>query len=102
MKSEPVSLPHAVEPSYSTPHDNPAHTGVVADPNMEYGEEYADYGGYEEADESYDTSGMVVEGQAGNKGETISCITMFVCQPLLLFLLQIVYIIHYAYFAIQF
>jgi len=63
VKSEPVlPLPPAEDPSYSTPHDT-----QVADPSMEYGEEYADYGGYEEADDSYDTSGMVMEGQDGNK-----------------------------------
>jgi hypothetical protein len=85
VKSEPVSLPpapdtqtHSVELAYSTTQEEQMATGVVADPNMEYGEEYGDYGGYEEADESYDGSGMVVggqerSGQDGNKGrESVS------------------------------
>ena len=53
-----------VEPVYEE-----VRTGVVADPNMEYEEEYADYGDYEEGGENYDTSGMALDGQDGNKGE---------------------------------
>merc|ERR1711892_534405 len=49
-------------------------TGVVADPNMDnsvYGDEYADYGDYEEgADASYDDSMMAGGATAdGNKGD---------------------------------
>jgi hypothetical protein len=76
VKSEPVPhLPESqthmssVEPAYTAAQDDQMMTGVVADPNMEYGEEYADYGGYDEAEESYDTSGMAMDGQEGNKGE---------------------------------
>merc|ERR1712037_735103 len=41
--------------------------GIVADPNMEYGEEYGEYEGYEEGD--YDTSMMDpnMSGADGNK-----------------------------------
>ena len=44
--------------------------GIVADPNMEYGEEYGEYEGYEEGD--YDTSMMDpnMSGADGNKGKT--------------------------------
>ena len=43
--------------------------GIVADPNMEYGEEYGEYEGYEEGD--YDTSMMDpnMSGADGNKGK---------------------------------
>ena len=41
--------------------------GILADPNMEYGEEYADYGGYEGMEGGYDNSGVAV--QDGNKGD---------------------------------
>eukprot|EP00092_Neocalanus_flemingeri_P016564 GFUD01017924.1.p1 GENE.GFUD01017924.1~~GFUD01017924.1.p1 ORF type:complete len:343 (-),score=95.37 GFUD01017924.1:34-1062(-) len=83
VKSEPVPLPpdtqtHSlthmaqVEQAYSTPQVDQMATGVVADPNMEYGEEYGDYGGYEGGDGSYDdgvldTSGMAMGGPDGNK-----------------------------------
>jgi len=79
VKSEPVSLPpdtqtHSlapmvhVEQAYSTPQVDQMSTGVVADPNIEYGdEEYGDYGGYEGADGSYDASGMAMVEQDGNK-----------------------------------
>merc|ERR1712106_1055979 len=70
VKSEPDPLPQEsqqihmarVEPVYEE-----VRTGVVADPNMEYEEEYADYGDYEEGGENYDTSGMALDGQDGNK-----------------------------------
>jgi len=82
VKSEPVSLipdplppqPIAtpvVEPTYSTPISHS--TGIVADPNMDnssmYGDEYADYGNYEDgADASYDNSMMAGAATAdGNK-----------------------------------
>jgi len=84
VKSEPVSLmpdpvppqsipaPVVAEPSYSAPlsHSN---SGIVADPNMDnssmYGDEYADYGNYEDgADGSYDSSMMGGAATAdGNK-----------------------------------
>eukprot|EP00092_Neocalanus_flemingeri_P016565 GFUD01017925.1.p1 GENE.GFUD01017925.1~~GFUD01017925.1.p1 ORF type:complete len:335 (-),score=111.39 GFUD01017925.1:101-1105(-) len=83
VKSEPVPLPpdtqtHSlthmaqVEQAYSTPQVDQMATGVVADPNMEYGEEYGDYEGYEGADGTYeggvlDASGMDMGGQDGNK-----------------------------------
>jgi len=79
VKSEPVSLPPDtqtqslapmvhVEQAYSTPQVDQMSTGVVADPNIEYGdEEYGDYGGYEGADGSYDASGMAMVEQDGNK-----------------------------------
>jgi len=85
VKSEPVPLPpdtprHSltpmaqVEQAYSTPQVDQMASGVVADPNLGYGdeEEYEDYGGYEGADGSYeggvlDNSGMTMGGQDGNK-----------------------------------
>jgi len=85
VKSEPVPLPpdtprHSltpmaqVEQAYSTPQVDQMASGVVADPNMGYGdeEEYEDYGGYEGADGSYeggvlDNSGVTMGGQDGNK-----------------------------------
>jgi len=78
VKSEPVSLPPDtqtpmvhVEQAHSTPQVDQMTTGVVADPNMEYGEEYDDYGDYAGADGSYegglDASGMTMGGQDGNK-----------------------------------
>jgi len=86
VKSEPVSLipdplppqPIAtpvVEPTYSTPISHS--TGIVADPNMDnssmYGDEYADYGNYEDgADASYDNSMMAGAATAdGNKDEEL-------------------------------
>ena len=76
IKTEPVLLlpdtqTHTLEQAYSNPQGDQMATGVVADPNMEYGEEYADYEGYEVADGGYDTSGMVA-GQDGNKGKQVS------------------------------
>ena len=68
---QPISAP-IVEPTYSNPISHSA--GIVADPNMDnssmYGDEYADYGTYEEAgDASYDGSMMAGAGTAdGNKG----------------------------------
>jgi len=72
VKSEPAPHPpenqspmHSVAPAYAAAQADQM-AGVVADPSMEYGEEYADYGGYDEAGESYDTSGMAMDGQDGN------------------------------------
>eukprot|EP00092_Neocalanus_flemingeri_P038166 GFUD01041543.1.p1 GENE.GFUD01041543.1~~GFUD01041543.1.p1 ORF type:complete len:344 (-),score=71.41 GFUD01041543.1:458-1489(-) len=83
VKSEPISLipdpippqpiipAPAVEPVYSAPMSHS--TGIVADPNMDnssmYGDEYADYGNYEEGpDGSYDGSMMAGAATAdGNK-----------------------------------
>ena len=62
VKSEPAShVP--VEAQYQQGQ------GIVADPNMEYGEEYGEYEGYEEGD--YDTSMMDpnMSGADGNKGK---------------------------------
>jgi len=60
VKSEPASHVPA-EAQY------PQGQGIVADPNMEYGEEYGEYEGYEEGD--YDTSMMDpnMAGADGNK-----------------------------------
>jgi len=71
VKTEPVTLPpettpHSMEHDFSMPQVDQMATGVVADPNMEYGEEYADYESYEVADGGFDNSGMIV-GQDGNK-----------------------------------
>jgi len=78
VKTEPDS--HPVEQPVPTFHPEPhvqnsfpAHHGVVADPNMEYGEDYGDYEGYDGADGGYDGgvldhSGMQVGLQDGNKG----------------------------------
>jgi len=83
VKSEPAPLPPDIQPhsltpmaqveqAYSTPQGDQMASGVVADPNMGYEEEYDDYGGYEAADGSYDggvldTSGLAMGGQDGNK-----------------------------------
>jgi hypothetical protein len=92
VKSEPIPHPpdtqtHSLTPmshlmpAYSTPTaDQVVSDGVVADPNMEYGEEeYGDYeeyaadgGSYGAADGSYDAGGMAV-GQDGNKGKDKYC-----------------------------
>jgi len=68
---QPISAP-IVEPTYSNPISHSA--GIVADPNMDNssmygGDEYADYGTYEEGgDASYDGSMMAGAGTAdGNK-----------------------------------
>jgi len=59
VKSEPA----AAEPAYQ-----PAHQGVVADPNMEgYGEEYGDYEGYEEGDYEGAMMDPNMSGADGNK-----------------------------------
>ena len=78
VKTEPVPLPpdtqtHSLEQAYSSPQVDQMATGVVADPNMEYGEEYDDYGtGYEGQDDvSYGAGVMDNSMQAqdhGNKG----------------------------------
>lgn len=64
VKSEPASHV-AAEAQYQQGQ------GIVADPNMEYGEEYGEYEGYEEGD--YDTSMMDpnMAGADGNKGKII-------------------------------
>jgi len=61
VKSEPATHVPA-EAQY------PQGQGIVADPNMEYGEEYGEYEGYEEGD--YDNSMMDpnMAGADGNKG----------------------------------
>merc|ERR1712013_651097 len=63
VKSEPATHVPA-EAQY------PQGQGIVADPNMEYGEEYGEYEGYEEGD--YDTSMMDpnMAGADGNKDPT--------------------------------
>ena len=69
--SQPISAP-VVDPSYSNP--TISHSGgIVADPNIDnsmYGDEYGDYGTYEEGgDGSYDASMMAGAATAdGNKG----------------------------------
>jgi len=64
VKSEPA----AAEPAYQ-----PAHQGVVADPNMEgYGEEYGDYEGYEEGDYEGAMMDPNMSGADGNKGPDLS------------------------------
>merc|ERR1712037_512901 len=52
--------------------------GIVADPNMEYGEEYGEYEGYEEGD--YDTSMMDpnMSGADGNKGPDTSVLEEYI------------------------
>merc|ERR1719470_705006 len=91
IKSEPISHPQDTQtqsitpmmPAYTTPQaDQVVSGGVVADPNMEYGEEeYGDYeeygaadgsygaadGSYGEAHGSYVASGIAVGQQDGNK-----------------------------------
>jgi len=65
VKSEPA----AAEPAYQ-----PAHQGVVADPNMEgYGEEYGDYEGYEEGDYEGAMMDPNMSGADGNKGSIGEC-----------------------------
>merc|ERR1719153_965148 len=68
--SQPISAP-VVDPSYSNPTISHS-AGIVADPNMDnsmYGDEYGDYGTYEEGgDGSYDASMMAGAATAdGNK-----------------------------------
>ena len=78
VKSEPATLPP--EPDHTAPqteHEQPYtavshlaqedHAGGV----VEYGEDYGDYGEYEQADVSYDGTGMGL-GQDGNKGEVLN------------------------------
>jgi len=69
VKSEPLPVPtetltnpytSMVEQDYSDTTQQ-HQEGIIADPNMEYGEEYNDYGGYE----GYDNSGVGM--QEGNK-----------------------------------
>jgi len=68
--SQPISAP-VVDPSYSNPSISHS-AGIVADPNMDnsmYGDEYGDYGTYEEGgDGAYDGSMMAGAATAdGNK-----------------------------------
>jgi len=76
VKSEPLPVPAETPPSHYTAmveesytdnnHQQQQEGGILADPNMEYGEEYTDdYGGYEGMEGGYDNSG--VGGQDGNK-----------------------------------
>merc|ERR1711892_1594524 len=94
---EPVPIPqeahhptsHAVmapvQQTYSAPQQQVEElptAGVVADPNMEYGDDYGDYGGYDGADGGYDesvldNSGLAPGGQDGNKGETDTLISSY-------------------------
>jgi len=72
--SQPISAP-VVDPSYSNPTISHS-AGIVADPNMDnsmYGDEYGDYGTYEEGgDGSYDASMMAGAATAdGNKDEEL-------------------------------
>jgi len=72
--SQPISAP-VVDPSYSNPTISHS-AGIVADPNMDnsmYGDEYGDYGTYEEGgDGSYDASMMAGAATAdGNKEHLI-------------------------------
>jgi len=72
VKSEPA--PPAPEPNqYAAPHQ-----GVVADPNMEYGEEYGEYEGYEEGD--YDNAMMDpnMSGADGNKGPDLTALEEYI------------------------
>ena len=75
VKTEPAPLPpatqtHSLEQAYSTPQVNQVATGVVADPNLEYREEYDDYEtGYEGQDDgSYDANLEYTGGLDENKG----------------------------------
>ena len=77
VKSEPLPVPIETPPNNYTTMAEQTYTdntqqhqeGVLADPNMEYGEEYTDYGGYEGMEGAYDNSGVGV--QDGNKGEIL-------------------------------
>jgi len=102
VKTEPVSLPAETPPptfhsiphvtvqeDYSAAHLGEMGSGVVADPNMEYGDDYGDYEGYDGMDASYDggildTSGLAVGAQDGNKDETetliSSCYSKTICK----------------------
>jgi len=93
IKMEPVPIPqeahhttsHAVmapvQQTYSAPQqqvqvEELPTAGVVADPNMEYGDDYGDYGGYDGADGGYDesvldNSGLAPGGQDGNKDVSV-------------------------------
>ena len=79
--SQPISAP-VVDPSYSNP--TISHSGgIVADPNIDnsmYGDEYGDYGTYEEGgDGSYDASMMAGAATAdGNKGRFFYMMVMSV------------------------
>jgi len=73
VKSEPLPVPIETPPNHYTTMAEQTYTdntqqhqeGILADPNMEYEEEYADYGGYEGMEGGYDNS--VVGVQDGNK-----------------------------------
>jgi len=80
IKMEPASIPQETQQisSHAAPsresyitqggHDI-SNTGVVADPNTEYGDEYGDYGGYDGGyeGEGLDNSGYSQVDQDGNK-----------------------------------
>jgi len=88
IKMEPASIPQETQQisSHAAPsresyitqggHDI-SNTGVVADPNTEYGDEYGDYGGYDGGyeGEGLDNSGYSQVDQDGNKGCTDSLIS---------------------------
>jgi len=61
----PTSQYSMVEQAYQDTNQQQQQVGIMEDPNMEYGEEYGDYGGYEGVEGGYDNSG--VEMQDGNK-----------------------------------
>jgi len=71
VKTEP-SLPPVIQTNssdqdYSMPQVDQIATGVVADPNMEYADEFADYESYEVTEEGFDTSGINTGTQDCNK-----------------------------------
>jgi len=81
VKTEP-SLPPVIQTNssdqdYSMPQVDQIATGVVADPNMEYADEFADYESYEVTEEGFDTSGMNTGTQDCNKGDTESLISSY-------------------------
>jgi len=81
VKLEPVPIPQEphtpVQQTYSAPQLDDQSTGVVADPNMEYGDEYGDYEAYDGADGGYgggvfDNTGLVVQDGTKDFATTIS------------------------------
>jgi len=83
--SQPISAP-VVEPSYSNPSISHS-AGIVADPNMDnsmYGDEYGDYGTYEEGgDGSYEGSMMTGAATAdGNKDQDLDLVIGTMIQQL--------------------
>jgi len=79
IKTEPVSIPvEAPTPTYTPSPQQAAYpvpeivTGELADPNMEYADDYGDYEAYDGADASYgegvmDNSGLIIGAQDGTK-----------------------------------